>query len=192
MGIIASRPVRSTDRISQQDTVDLAAIPRPRPAVDDRYAGGYADGLHRAVTAGPAVDGFPLNSAYAAQSRTAAADVALVVDVAARDQAGVSRLADALRAGCPPWCTTDHADDAELYSESITDLRQHLRTITTVERHGERVARVDIVACDNLETGERTPAEVMIVDCRDSYNADETEAIAAAMLQAAAIVRASR
>ncbi|MFG1800181.1 DUF6907 domain-containing protein [Micromonospora carbonacea] len=90
---------------------------------------------------------------------------------------------------CPPWCATNHADPDELRSEGMTDLRQHLRTVATVERDGKKVATVDIVACDNLETGERTPAEVMIVECRDSYSADEAEAIAAAMLEAARIVR---
>ncbi|MEU3112658.1 hypothetical protein ABZ652_01090 [Micromonospora chalcea] len=51
MNIIASASVPPANRLIDSPTVDIAAI---RAAGDDRYAQGYADGLHRALTARPA------------------------------------------------------------------------------------------------------------------------------------------
>ncbi|MEH1013035.1 hypothetical protein V6U90_07980 [Micromonospora sp. CPCC 206060] len=107
---------------------------------------------------------------------------------------GADELLDEVEAflTCPPWCTVSHADPAELRNDSICDLRQHTRTVAVVERDGQRVAQVDIVACDNLSTGERGAAEVMIVELRDGYSPEEAEQIAAGLVEAARIVRDSR
>ncbi|MBM0240244.1 hypothetical protein JNW88_29740 [Micromonospora sp. ATA32] len=74
----------------------------------------------------------------------------------------------------------------------MVEMRQHTRTAAAVDRDGERIGQVDIVAVDDLETGQRTPAEVVIAGCRDSYSPDEAERIAAGIVEAARIVRATR
>ncbi|SCF22517.1 DUF6907 domain-containing protein [Micromonospora mirobrigensis] len=95
MTIIASAPVPPASRLDDADTTDLRSIPRPRPAadlLDDRYAAGYADGLHRAFTA----------------SRPVITDAELIELATHHNPAGVHELARAITAGCPAWCTEDH------------------------------------------------------------------------------------
>ncbi|MGW4499138.1 DUF6907 domain-containing protein [Micromonospora sp. NPDC004336] len=104
----------------------------------------------------------------------------------------VRQVARALTAGCPPWCTTNHAHALEADVEAMMQTRVHARTVATLDRDGERVGQVDIIAVDDLETGQRSPAEVVVAECRDSYTAAEAEQLAAALLQAARLVRDAR
>lgn len=90
---------------------------------------------------------------------------------------------------CPTWCTVDHTDPKEARAEAVCELRQHVRTVAVILRDGETVAQVDIVAVDSFDTGRRSPDEVMLAEARDTYSPDEADRIAAAIVEAARIIR---
>ncbi|KXK61943.1 hypothetical protein AWW66_10910 [Micromonospora rosaria] len=85
---------------------------------------------------------------------------------------------------CPLWCTTDHDAPGDVRA----GMRLHVRRVATVDRDGERVARVEIVSCDDLAGGEHGPAEI-VVEARDAYGPDEAESIAAGLVEAARVFR---
>ncbi|WP_432051138.1 hypothetical protein [Verrucosispora sp. NA02020] len=132
MSIIASTPVPPERRLIDADTVDLAAIPRPRPAVnrfpvlnsgahrgdertgqptgaafDDGYAHGYADAVRHAVASRPA---------------TGSAAGLGVRDVAARLGLSVTEVMD--------------ASDAELLAEAARVNPEGVRQIAAALRAG--------------------------------------------------------
>ncbi|NES28939.1 hypothetical protein GCE86_19710 [Micromonospora terminaliae] len=91
MSIIASAPVPAANRLIDADTApNLTAIRRT-----DTNAGR-----------------FPTNQQYTGHAAVvhlpSAEDVALVERAAAVNPTGVHQLADAIRTGCPPWCSKDH------------------------------------------------------------------------------------
>ncbi|XTZ16427.1 DUF6907 domain-containing protein [Micromonospora echinospora] len=87
---------------------------------------------------------------------------------------------------CPPWCATDHTAP-----DGRATVRVHARTVAAIDRGEQIVARVEIVACDSLESGERSEVEIL-VKALDAYDPNEAERIAAATVEAARIVRDAR
>lgn len=99
MTIIASAKVPAGNRLIDADTMPL---PRPRhlqAVITAEHCPTCGEVFH------------PERPGAGEQCRRCAYDAALVERAAKSNPEGVHQLAEAIRTGCPPWCTSNHAGE---------------------------------------------------------------------------------
>lgn len=187
MTVTASAKVPAGSRLIDADTAGLVPVQRP------------------ASNQGP----WPVNPSHV-EGRAAvpsAADLELVERAARRNPEGVHRLAEAIRTGCPPWCSEDHrgqVTDVDGFSLGLV----HERTLAELTAqdpswHGDHPATATVLVESTTERGEViTPARVVLTVAEGAEGAyvgsENTEgwtgtpaqarALAASLLAAAELV----
>lgn len=86
---------------------------------------------------------------------------------------------------CPPWCIVDHATNAAV--EDRVDWREHTSVPAVFETRLGDLVSVDVVAGDDLQTGETGPSEVRVRVTADRLSPAETLRLAASLMAAAVL-----
>lgn len=105
----------------------------------DGYARGYADALGRAVSVTPAMS-----------------DEDLLHLAASVNPDGVRQLANAIRSGCPVWCSEDHRGQLTEVEDGFTIGLCHERRLT------------ELTADNSAWTDEQSTAVVLVESCTEA------------------------
>ncbi|MFG3301008.1 DUF6907 domain-containing protein [Micromonospora chersina] len=185
--IIASAPVPAANRLIDADTADITAIRK-------------ADNAGR----------FPTNQPYTGRAAVvhlpSAEDVELVERAASADPVGVHQVAEAIRNGCPPWCSKDHRGHiSEVDGFSIGLVHERVVTeLTAIDPTTfDDPATATVYVESTTETGEVITEQRVVLTVAEGASGDyaggdgtqgwtataaQARALAAALLAAAELV----